>query len=302
MSNPSSNPHSHKTLVLGTRSSLLARTQSQWVADFITAKTGIPVRLEMITTKGDVVLNKPLAQIGGKGLFTAELEEALHQGVIDFAVHSLKDLPTENPNGLVVNCLPKREDPRDALVGKPLQEVSVLGTGSIRRQAQIQKLQSTLVCEGIRGNVDTRISKMENGDYDAVVLAMAGLNRLGLSQTRTDIHPLSVLDCIPAPGQGILGVQSRQDREDITEILQTIHDPETALCATAERQFLDVFGGGCHACLGAYATIENGTIALWAFVENAIGQFLKWRQTGDDPVQLGTQMAIEMRETLAHMK
>ena len=199
-------------LVLGTRGSKLALTQSQQTADLITATTGVAVVLRVITTKGDRIQDRSLAEMGGKGLFTAELESALREGTIDLAVHSLKDLPTDDPPGLTLASVPARADPRDVIVGPLLEELpagSILGTGSLRRQAQAALLRPDLVIEGIRGNVDTRLRKLDEGRYHAIVLAAAGLARLGIE--RADIHPLDVQVMVPAVGQGALAIQGRAD-------------------------------------------------------------------------------------------
>lgn len=240
----------HNKIILGTRGSKLALTQSQWVADEITKKTGYSVELQIIVTKGDRIQNKALPEVGGKGLFTAELEEGLHNGTIDIAVHSLKDLPTDNPTGLCIGAIPIREDPRDALVGIP--EPKIVGTGSLRRQKQIQNIfgAQNIEIKGIRGNVDTRLQKRDDGIYDSIVLAMAGLSRLGIQ--RDDIHPLSVYQMVPAPGQGALGIQSRDSDAKILSILAQIHHSDTALCVQGERRVLEQIGGGCHTPIGCH--------------------------------------------------
>lgn len=285
-------------LILGTRGSALAVAQSTWVAKQIEQQTGIEVELQIITTKGDTILDKPLAQIGGKGLFTAELEDALRSNVIDFAVHSLKDLPTENPAGLELACYPEREDARDALVGGRLVDGAVVGTGSLRRIAQIEEINPTVQCKGIRGNVDTRIAKMEKGDYDVVVLAMAGLQRLSIQ--RPDITPLSIEECIPAPAQGILGIQIASHRNDVRDILQCIAHAPTRLAAMTERNFLHSFGGGCHVCVGCYATVDaDNRITAIAFAQAESGRLLRMQDSDYDPVVLGTKLAQTIRGQLS---
>ncbi len=246
-----------KHIKLGTRGSKLAVTQSSWVAEQIQKKTGVQVELVIIVTKGDRIQNKPLPEVGGKGLFTAELEQGLREGTIDIAVHSLKDLPTDEPEGLCVGAIPKREDPRDALVGslKP----SIIGTGSLRRKVQLQKyftdirrenMEHQIEIRGIRGNVDTRLSKLDDGQYESIVLAMAGLRRLGIE--REDIHPIDFQRMVPAPGQGALGVQTRSNDVEVLQILSTIHDEITFRCVQAERRVLEGVGGGCHTPIGCY--------------------------------------------------
>ena len=246
----SGNYMQHNEIVLGTRGSKLALTQSQWVADEITKMTGYSVVLRTIVTKGDRIQNKALPEVGGKGLFTAELEEGLRNGTIDIAVHSLKDLPTENPEDLCIGAIPIREDPRDALVGIP--EPKTVGTGSLRRHKQVQNIFSgrNVEVKGIRGNVDTRLKKRDDGIYDSIILAMAGLSRLGIQ--RDDIHPFSVHQMVPAAGQGALGIQAREHDAKILSILSHIHHNDTALCVQGERRVLEQIGGGCHTPIGCH--------------------------------------------------
>ncbi len=199
-------------LRLGTRGSLLARTQSQHVADAIAAATGRQVELIIITTRGDQIRDRPLQQVGGKGLFTKEIEDAMLSHEIDLAVHSMKDMPTESPSGLTITAVPERVDPRDALVGATLDELArgaVVGTGSVRRAMQLRALRPDLEIRGIRGNVDTRIRKQRDGDYHAIVLAIAGLTRLRRTGEVAEAFGVSIM--IPAVGQGALAVQCRSD-------------------------------------------------------------------------------------------
>ena len=280
-----------KKLILGTRGSKLAVAQSTWVAETITAMTGSVVELKIITTKGDLILDKPLAEIGGKGLFTHELEQALLNRTIDFAVHSCKDLPTENPPGLHIACYPKREDPRDALIGGPLDDNVIVGTGSARRQAQLGLL-SAVTFKGIRGNVDTRIRKMENGDYERVVLAMAGLNRVGIK--RNDVVPLSIEECVPAPAQGALALQVNSERVEVIEILEKIQCMETKIAVEAERNFLHEIGGGCHAALGAYvksiSNEPNDKYEMFVFFKEG-SQVFKFHEETFEPMKLSSLLA-----------
>jgi len=282
-------------LILGTRGSALALAQSQWVANEISRTTGVNVRLQVISTKGDRILDKPLAEIGGKGLFTAELEAALRTGEIHFAVHSLKDLPTEDPEGLSVVCIPKREDPRDALVGQKMLDASCIGTGSLRRQAQIRKMVPNVELKGIRGNVDTRIAKMERGEYDSIVLAMAGLNRLGI--VREDVYPISIEECVPAAGQGALALQCASHREDVIQHLQAIHHRDSYLEITAERAFLEAYGGGCHVAAGCIARCNGHSIEALAMAEDNQATVHTIRFSGTDPINLGRQLAAQLLQT-----
>jgi hydroxymethylbilane synthase len=283
-------------LILGTRGSILARTQSQHVADAITAATGIPVELRIISTRGDRNQSQPLAQIGGKGLFTLELEEGLRAGTLDFAVHSLKDLPTDDPDGLVLGALPEREDPRDAWVGPgvdALPQGAVVGTGSLRRAAQVRALRPDVRIEDIRGNVETRLAKRDSGRYAATILAMAGLRRLGIE--RDDIHPLDADQMVPAVGQGILGVQCRAGDARILDVLSAIDHAVTRRCATLERAFLAALGGGCNVPAGCHARVLDGRLhAVAMAADSGDGPVRREERTGDDPVALGRALAAAL--------
>jgi len=254
-----------KELVLGTRGSKLALAQSKLVAGWLTEAHGVPVRLEVISTKGDRVQDRPLPEVGGKGLFTHELEEALRSGSIHLAVHSLKDLPTEDSEGLVVAAIPVREDPRDVLIGRRLEDLAegdVVGTGSARRQACLAALRPGIELRGIRGNVDTRLRKLAEQDYDAIVLAAAGLARLGL---KVDGQPLDPYDCVPAPGQGALGIQTSVSGPG-RELVAVLDDEETRVCVEAERSFLAELEGGCSVPAGAFAWLEDDNIRMVAML------------------------------------
>jgi len=259
-------------LRLGTRGSQLATTQSGQVAQAITDATGVEVELVIIKTKGDQVTDRPLQSVGGKGLFTKEIEDALLAGEVDFAVHSMKDMPTENPEGLVICTVPERVDPRDALVGAGLDALpqgARVGTGSVRRALQLRARRPDLQILGIRGNVDTRIGKQQAGDYDAIVLAMAGLTRLGRAHDATEALAIGVM--IPAVGQGALAVQCRRDDAETQQILGRIHHDRSALCVDAERAFLEQVSGGCSAPAACHARFVDHTVvarAVWAADEN----------------------------------
>ena len=243
-----------RELRLGTRGSQLAVAQSQQVADSIREATGVPVTLLTIRTKGDRIVDRPLSLVGGKGLFTKEVEEAVLNGQVDFAVHSMKDLPTDMPEGLCLGAVPLREDPRDALIcGVPgrLREGAVVGTGSARRAAQLRGWRADLQIKGIRGNVDTRIEKLRSGEYDAIVLAAAGLNRLGRQDEVSEFF--SVKEMIPAVGQGALALQCRKGDRRVLELLASVHHVETARCIRAERSFLRAISGGCSVPAACHA-------------------------------------------------
>jgi hydroxymethylbilane synthase len=249
---------------IGTRGSALARWQADHVAGLLrAAHAGLRVEIAVIETHGDRVLDKPLPLIGGKGLFTAELEAALRGGEIDFAVHSLKDLPTENPPGLIVGAVPRRANPQDVLVsrsGAPLDALppgAAVGTSSRRRAAQVLRRRPDLHIIDIRGNVDTRLRKAGDpgGPYDAVVLARAGVERLGRLDDVTEVLPFDVM--LPAPGQGAMGVQCRDDVVSRAVLLPLTHR-ETRIAVTAERAFLTALGGGCAVPVAAHADVDRG--------------------------------------------
>jgi hydroxymethylbilane synthase len=286
-----------ETLVLGTRGSILARTQSQQVADAIAAATGATVTLRLISTRGDRDRSKPLAQLGGKGLFTAELEAGLLDGSIDLAVHSLKDLPTDDAEGLVLGCFPVRQDPRDAWVGPAIEDLpagAIVGTGSLRRAAQVRAMRSDLEIRDIRGNVETRLAKRDAGEYDAIVLAMAGLARLGIQ--RDDVTPLTVDQMVPAVGQGALGVQCRDGDSRVLGLLGAIEHPETRVCAEAERAFLATLGGGCNVPAGCHVRMVDGGLHGVAMHTDADDQVQRVQALSDDGPGLGRHLAQSLLE------
>jgi hydroxymethylbilane synthase len=253
-------------LRLGTRGSELARTQSGHVAAALTAATGLPVELVVIRTRGDAVQDRPLAEVGGKGLFTKEIEDALLAGEIDLAVHSFKDMPTESPRGLRFGAVPVREDPSDVLVGARLADLpqgAIVGTGSVRRRLQLLAARPDLEIRGIRGNVDTRIEKQRRGDYAAIVLAAAGLRRLGRGDAIAEVLPPSVM--VPAPAQGALAVQCRSDDAHTGAALEAIHDAPTAACVGVERAFLEAIAGNCNAPAACLATWTGDLLSACAF-------------------------------------
>jgi hydroxymethylbilane synthase len=254
----------HVSIRIGTRGSVLARLQTEIVADAVRAAWPEVVTTPVvITTTGDAVQDKPLPAIGGKGLFTAELEAALRDGTIDLAVHSLKDLPSEPSPGLVLGAMLSRADERDALVSRhgytlaSLPGAAVVGTGSLRRRAQVHALRPDLRIVDLRGNADTRLRKAldPDGVYDAIVVAAAALARLGRSADASELFDLDVL--LPAPGQGALAVQCRDEAES-RRLLAPLHDPATSAAATAERAFLEGLGGGCAVPIAAHGSLDGG--------------------------------------------
>lgn len=245
-------------LIIGSRGSQLAL----WQAHHIQARLkelGHESDIRIIKTTGDKIQDVPLNQVGTKGLFTKEIEEALIANEIDLAVHSLKDMPTELPAGLVLSGIPERVDPRDALVGKTLAELAEgahIGTSSLRRSAQLKALRPDLRIESVRGNVDTRLRKLDEGQFDAILLAAAGLTRLGLADRITEALEPRVM--VPAVGQGALAIETRHDHGPGHQAAQQLNHELTKLCVTAERALLGAMGGGCQVPLGAYATISDG--------------------------------------------
>jgi hydroxymethylbilane synthase len=289
-------------LVLGTRGSLLARTQSNSVADFFRGH-GFDVDVRIIRTSGDVFLDRPLSAMPNKGAFTKELEDALLANEIDFAVHSLKDLPTEISPSLSVLVFPKREERRDALVGPLGSSVSLLslpqnarvGTSSVRRTAQLRALRSDIVVSSLRGNVDTRLRKLDSGEFDALILAGAGLGRLQLANRISEF--LNETDFLPTPAQGALGVQFRADDVRVRDVLSSYQDIFDLMCVRAERAFLAEFGGGCSIPLGASAVFRDGQMELRAAIWESSGARV-WRAFGkakDDPENLGVSVARQLR-------
>jgi len=265
------------TLVVGTRGSLLARAQTRWVVDRLReSHPQLGLRIEIITTTGDRQQRRPLPQIGGKGLFTGELEQALLDGSIDLAVHSAKDLPTAMRGGLGILAFPVREDPRDAWVaaaGLALEDLppgSVVGTTSLRRQAQLLMRRGDLTFVGLRGNVDTRIRKIHRGDCAGAVLAMAGLNRAGLSHHVT--YPFEPAVMLPAPGQGALAVQGRNEDERAREYLRAVHDESTAAAVGCERAILEQLDAGCRAPVAILASVVGTDLRCEALVTDLRGQ------------------------------
>lgn len=290
-----------KSLRLGTRGSALARTQSQWVADqLMQAHADLQVELSIIKTSGDRDQSSALNQFGGKGIFTKEIEDALLAGDIDLAVHSLKDLPTALPEGLTLAAPPLREDPRDLLVSKvPLSELghgAVLGTGSARRREQLRYLCPDLTFTEIRGNVGTRVRKWRDGECDATVLACAGVARLGLQAAGLapeECFPLPYDMCLPAPNQGLLGIEYRLEDRSTAALLAGIADAEATVAFQAERAFLAELEGGCHIPAGAIAEIRGPLVLLSAFLsqEGGIPSRVKLKGTLGQAAELGREAA-----------
>src|SRR5579863_1799332 len=248
-------------LVIASRGSQLALWQAHWVEGQLTA-LGHECRIEIIKTTGDRITDVPLAKVGGKGLFTKEIEEALLDGRIDLAIHSLKDLPTEVPAGLALAAVPEREDPRDAMVGARLSDLpedAKVGTSSLRRAAQLRVTRPDLVIESVRGNLDTRLRKLDEGQYRAIVLAAAGLTRLGWANRIAEVLSPEVM--CPAVGQGALAVGTRVEGEALQICGQWEH-ASTRAAVTAERAVLAALGGGCQVPIGAHAIVDGNALRL----------------------------------------
>ena len=252
------------TITIGTRASKLALWQAEYIAAEIEKHHGCRVELRKMTTKGDRILDAPLAKIGGKGLFTKELEQAMLAGEIDLAVHSLKDMPTEVPEGLVIGAITQRLDAGDAFVSvhyrsmEDLPQGTRVGTSSLRRRAQLLAVRPDLTILDLRGNVNTRLAKLDAGEFDAIVLAAAGLKRLGLGERIRTILPRAMI--LPAVGQGALAIECRADDGRIQEMIDFLRDTEMTVAATAERAFLRRVEGGCQIPVGVYAEVGEGNV------------------------------------------
>jgi hydroxymethylbilane synthase len=261
---------------VATRGSLLALTQTGWAVDRLKeANPGTEFELIQFKTVGDKVLDVALSQIGGKGLFTKELEDALLEGKADIAIHSLKDMPTEQPEGLTLGCTPPREDARDVVItrdGAPFASLpagTLVGTSSLRRLAQLRAKRPDLEYVPIRGNVDTRLRKLQEGQVGALVMAAAGLHRVGFADRITEY--LSPEECLPAPGQGALAVEHRTGDSAVAAIVAKLHDPATAVQVEAERALLAWLEGGCQVPIGAYATLKEGRLHLEGLIASPDG-------------------------------
>lgn len=287
------------TLVLGTRGSKLAVHQSEWVqARIQELAPNVSVTLRRIQTSGDKILDVPLAKIGGKGLFVKEIEEALLSGEIDLAVHSMKDVPTELPPGLDLICIPLREDPRDALISrnglrfKALAPGARVGTSSLRRQAQLLQARPDLSISMLRGNLDTRLKKLREGQFDAIVLAAAGLRRLGWEREITEYLQPDI--SLPAIGQGALGIEGRREDTFVRQILSRLEHAPTRTMVMAERSLLERLQGGCQVPIAAHASLRGSDLFLEGLVASVDGkEVIRDRIKGPaaDPRALGIELA-----------
>lgn len=262
-----------KKLTIATRGSQLALWQSNHIKDILQEQNpGLEIVLNVIVTTGDKIIDRPLAAIGGKGLFLKELEEAMLRGEAQIAVHSLKDVPTVMPEGLLLAAITQREDSRDALLSEKYANITalpkgaVIGTSSLRRRMQIKALRPDLVIKDLRGNVDTRIKKLKEGAFDAIILASAGINRLGLLDAVEYIYPISFDEMIPSMGQGALGIEAVND-EEVLALIAGLEDEFSRIETTIERDFVDELQGGCHVPIGVSATVlENDSVVIKAIL------------------------------------
>ncbi|MEK3981034.1 hydroxymethylbilane synthase [Psychrobacillus sp. FSL K6-2836] len=296
-----------RKIIVGSRRSKLALTQTNWFIQQM-KDMGAPFEFEVkeIVTKGDQILDVTLSKVGGKGLFVKEIEQALYDKEIDFAVHSMKDMPSVLPEGLVMGCTPKRVDERDAFISTghvkfaDLPKGAVIGTSSLRRSAQLLLLRPDIEIKWIRGNVDTRLQKLQDGEYDAIILAAAGLKRLGWSDEVVTEY-LSPEDCIPAVGQGALAIECRADDQELIDELSKLSDRDTWVAVEAERAFLAAMDGGCQVPIAGHATISGDKITMTALVAAPDASIVyKEILTGINADALGKELARIVTEQGAY--
>lgn len=291
-----------KKIIIGTRGSTLALWQANWVKSELEKKyPEIEVSLEKIKTTGDMILDVPLAKVGGKGLFVKEIEEALLKKRVHLAVHSMKDVPTVFPEGLHLRCITKREDPRDAVFSRSgvklldLPKGAKVGTSSLRRQSQILHLRPDFEIFPLRGNLDSRLRKLDEGQFDAIILAGAGVNRLGWSGRITELLPTDI--SLPAIGQGALGIETPTDDKYINDLVAFFDDPVTSCCVRAERALLKRLEGGCQVPIAAFGELKGDTLKLSGLVASPNGKvFVKDVVTG--PKERAEAMGVELAERL----
>jgi len=289
-------------IVIGSRGSQLARWQANWVkSELERLHDNVDIDIRIIATSGDIIQDVPLAKIGGKGLFVKEIEEALLANEIDLAVHSMKDVPMELPTELGISVITKRENPLDALISKngeklaDLPQGATIGTSSLRRSSQLLKYRGDFKIHPLRGNVDTRLRKVEEGKYDAILLASAGLNRLGWANRITEEISHDIL--LPAMGQGALGIETRLDDTKIYDLISTLNHEQTHYAVSAERSLVDRLDGGCQVPIGAYARVEKGLITLKGLVASLDGEIIyKLENVGpvDDAINIGQELGAQL--------
>lgn len=293
-------------IIIGTRSSKLALWQADYIMERLQQQyPELVIEKRLMTTKGDKILDAPLAKIGGKGLFTKELETAMLDGEIDIAVHSLKDMPVVVPEGLVITAITKREDPGDALVSlkynsfKDLPKGAKIGTSSLRRKAQLLNVRPDFNVQDLRGNVNTRLQKLKDENFDAIILAVAGLKRLGFADKISEKIPQEV--CLPAVGQGALAIETRSDDSELREMLNFLDDKETRACTLAERAFLSTVEGGCQVPVGVYAIVtEQGKVKVEAVIASLDGSRL-YRDCMEGTISEGESLGHNLANKLLNM-
>jgi hydroxymethylbilane synthase len=291
-----------RKIIVGSRQSKLALTQTNWVINRLKS-FGLPYEFEIkkIVTKGDRILDVTLSKVGGKGLFVKEIEQALIDKEIDIAVHSMKDMPAVLQDGLMIGAIPKRVDARDVLISRngltleQLPEGAVVGTSSLRREAQLRAFRNDFKIEPLRGNIDTRLRRVQDGEFDAIILAAAGLLRMDWKGEITQYLPVNL--SLPAVGQGALGIECRADDAEVRALLANIHDPDTELAVTAERAFLRTLEGGCQVPIGAHALVsDDKQVKLMGLVADPKGdRILKNELSGSNPEQVGQSLAEELK-------
>lgn len=293
-----------RKIIVGSRRSKLALTQTNWVIDQLKS-FGLPYEFEVkeIVTKGDRILDVTLSKVGGKGLFVKEIEQAMLDGEIDMAVHSMKDMPGVLPDGLTIGCVPKREDYRDVLISKDHKKLSelpkgaVIGTSSLRRSAQLLIERPDIEIKWIRGNIDTRLEKLKTEDYDAIILAAAGLSRMGWSKdVVTEFLDPEI--CLPAVGQGALAIECREDDQELLDLLAKFTDAATQIAVTAERTFLTKMEGGCQVPIAGFAKVnEHKEITFTGLIASPDGtEIYKQQLTGKDPIVIGEDVSTILTE------
>ncbi|WP_027963571.1 hydroxymethylbilane synthase [Halalkalibacillus halophilus] len=290
-----------RNIIIGSRKSNLALTQTQWVIDQLNEVTDeYSFEVKKIVTKGDQILNVTLSKVGGKGLFVKEIEQAMYNYEIDMAVHSMKDMPSQMPEGLTIACVPEREDHRDAFISNDhiplddLKEGAIIGTSSLRRGAQILAYRPDLQIQWIRGNIETRLRKLKEENFDAIILAAAGLKRMGWS---TDIitELLEPEKCLPAIGQGALALECREDDEDLINLISKINDEYTAETVAAERRFLSLLEGSCSVPIAGYAIKEGNEVVLTALVSSSDGKtVLQTTTRNESALEAGNEAADQL--------
>ena len=293
-----------KTVVIGTRGSRLALWQAEWVKACLEKhEPDLHIEIQRIRTSGDKILDVPLAKIGGKGLFVKEIEDALLRKEVDIAVHSMKDVPSELPAGLGIRCVPRREDPRDAWIGKnhvtltQLKPGARVGTSSLRRQAQLLSHRTDIAIEMLRGNLDTRLRKLQEGEFDAIVLAAAGLKRLGWDDQITEFLTSEI--SLPAIGQGALGIEARMDDDFVGKLLAPLNHHETQVAVSAERALLARLEGGCQVPIAGHAVVEEDWVTVHGLVASVDGRrIIRDRVTG--PVREASRLGRALAERLLH--